>query len=104
MSHVVVNSDSRFGLFAVLALGVLPIAIIFGAAPAVCYAAFVAAFALWTQTLEPSPRPAAVDLAGCTDCPSCGSHQVDVVRDDSNDDDRDLRWACFACDQTWSIH
>jgi hypothetical protein len=104
MSHVDVNSDSRFGLFAVLALGVLPVAIIFGTVPAVCYAAFAAAFTLWTQALEPSPRPAAVDLAGCIDCPSCGSHQVEVVRDDSDSDDRDLRWAYFACDRAWSIH
>ena len=103
MSHGVLDSDSRFGLFALLALAVIPIAFVFGAIPAICYAAFLAAVTLGTGPIETGARAGSVDLAGCTDCPCCGSHQVDIVRDDLDESD-ERRWACFACDRTWSIH
>lgn len=103
MGHGALDPDSRLGLLVLLALAVVPVALVFGTLPAVCYSAFVAALVYGGGPMEPSGRAGSVDLAGCTDCPCCGSHQVDIVRHDA-DEDYEVRWACFACDRTWSIH
>ncbi len=104
MSHVVMDSHTRNWILALFAMAIVPIGLYFGPIVGVCYGVLLLALTYGTGPADPVGRPCSVEMAGCTDCPSCGSMQVDVVADEGSTDDAALHWTCFACDQRWSIH
>lgn len=98
------DSHTRNWILALFAMVIVPIGLYFGPIFGVGYGVFLLALTYGTGPPDPIARPGAVDLAGCTDCPSCGSMQVDLVAEENATDEAELHWTCFACDQQWSIH
>lgn len=104
MSHVLLDSHTRNWILAFFAMAIVPVGLYFGPLAGLCYGVFILALTYGTGPAEPVERPGPVDLAGCTDCPSCGSMQVDVVVAEDPTEDASVHWTCFSCDRRWSIH